>query len=129
MKTMQKMHRFFPVFHSPQTAPCARFFAGGFPKAGKDTVWDFKHKEPKKSFLMAFTITLCVLILTAGMIAVDYQGRKLSFGDDTPPFSVHREEDRTELAIRLFGVNQELDITKIDEFWRFLCDFGCLPHS
>lgn len=92
-------------------------------------MWDFKHKEPKKSFLMAFTITLCVLILTAGMIAVDYQGRKLSFGDDTPPFSVHREEDRTELAIRLFGVNQELDITKIDEFWRFLCDFGCLPHS
>lgn len=47
----------------------------------------------KRRFRTAFVTTLCTLILLLGMVMVDYQGRKISFGDDTPPVQLRREED------------------------------------
>jgi len=47
--------------------------------------------------------------LGIGFVLVDYQGRKLSFGDDQPPFQVVEHQDGTaDLKIKLMGKETEL---------------------
>ncbi len=81
-------------------------------------------------FLFSLGLSLFLLLTVLGIVTVDYQGRRLSFGDSTPPFCVtDKPGGGTELEIRLLGTETELDITKFDEFLKFLCDFGCIPHK
>ncbi len=91
-----------------------------------------RKRDPKgrRTFLFSLGASLFLLITVLGIATVDYQGRRLSFGDDTLPLHV---EDRpgggTDLEVKLLGIDKRVDITKIDEFWNFLLDFGCIPHK
>ncbi len=81
-------------------------------------------------FLCSLGVSMFFLLTALGLATVDYQGRRLSFGDSTPPIHV---EDKpgggAELEIKLLGLDKRVDVTKLDEFWDFLCDFGCIPHK
>ncbi len=87
-------------------------------------------KEGRRAFWLSLGISLFLLMAAAGFVAVDYQGRRLSFGDsDLPLQTMDMPEGRTELKIKLFGVEKEVDITEIDKFWKLFLDFSCIPHS
>lgn len=91
-----------------------------------------KRKETagRRTFFISLGITLFLLITAVGFILVDWQGRRLSFGDPTPPFHlVDRPGEKTELEIRLLGLEKRVDITKLADFFNFLCDFSCIPHK
>ena len=54
----------------------------------------------------------------------------MSFGDDRPPLEVEElPGDRAQLAVRLFGVDTQVDFTQGDKVVDLLLDFLCLPHS
>lgn len=82
-----------------------------------------------RPFWLGFGFGMFVFITGAGLLAVDYQGRKLSFGDDTPIMQVDRTEYRTELTVKAFGHRDTWDVTGLDRAWEFVCDFGCIPHK
>lgn len=87
-------------------------------------------KKSRRAFWLSLGVSLFLFLTAAGLFMVDYQGRKLSFGDNTPPMRVDRHPDGgAELEIKAFGMEKSVDITEIDEFFHFLCDFGCIPHS
>lgn len=75
-------------------------------------------------------MTLFLLLTAAGLIAVDSRGRQLTFGEEAPAFrKISLPAGKTGLEIRLFGQETTVDITKMDEFFGFLLDFGCIPHN
>lgn len=82
-----------------------------------------------RPFWFGLGMGMFVFLTGAGFLAVDYQGRKLSFGDDTPLAKVDRLSTRTELTVKAFGREGCWDVTRLDEVWRFLCDFSCIPHT
>lgn len=83
-----------------------------------------------KVFLFAFGLSLCVLILGLGVATVDYQGRRLSFGDETPVFRVENYEDGTSrLRVKLLGLERTIPFTVFSEMWNFICEFSCIPHG
>ena len=87
-------------------------------------------RKNRRTFWFTLGLSLFLFLTGAGFLTVDYQGRKLSFGDSTPPLYVDRLSDgRAELELKAFGVEKSWDVTKIDEFVDFLCDFGCIPHT
>ncbi len=80
--------------------------------------------------MFSLGLSLFLLLTAAGLLMVDYQGRRLSFGDTALPFQTADLPDgRTELHIQLLGLEKKVDITKIDKFWDFLLDFSCIPHG
>lgn len=86
----------------------------------------------KKRRIFAFTLglSLFVLITLAGCVIVDYQGRRLSFGEDQPPFQVERlPGNRSCLEVDLFGVEAKVDFTQAGRILDLLRDFFCLPGS
>lgn len=89
-----------------------------------------KDRSGRQVFLFTLGLALFVLIAAAGIVMVDWQGRSLSFGDSAPPFQV---EDKPgggkELDIKLLGREEQVDITGLDNFFNFLCDFSCIPHK
>ena len=87
-------------------------------------------KRKRNWFGLSFGLSLFALLTAAGCVVVDYQGRKLSFGDDRPPLEVEElPEGRAQLAVRLFGVDTQVDFTQGDKVVDLLLDFLCLPHS
>lgn len=89
-----------------------------------------KRQKAGRTFLLSFTAALCLLILVLGALTVDYQGRRMSFGDDTPPFQViGRENGNADLSMKLFGKEARVDFTFFNNLWNFLCDFSCIPHN
>lgn len=93
------------------------------------------RKKPRRSraerrvFLCSLGVTLCVLILVFGLITVDYQGRRLSFGDaDLPLEKAVAADGKTRLTVRAFGLQGSFDITELEKFWHFFLDFSCIPH-
>lgn len=87
------------------------------------------RRKERRAFWFGLGIGLFVFITAAGLLVVDYQGRKLSFGDNTPPISLDRQSDPPRLRVKAFGVEESWDASKIKEAMDFLCDFGCLPHK
>ncbi len=87
------------------------------------------RRKERRAFWFGLGIGLFVFITAAGLLVVDYQGRKLSFGDGTPPISLDRQSDPPRLRVKAFGVEESWDASKIKEAMDFLCDFGCLPHK
>ena len=88
------------------------------------------EKKKRKPFWFALGLSLFLFLTAAGFVAVDYQGRKMSFGDSQPPFHVEETADgRAELEIKVFGMEKTMDVTKIDEIWHFVCDFSCIPYK
>ncbi|RKJ39974.1 hypothetical protein D7X94_10125 [Acutalibacter sp. 1XD8-33] len=86
-------------------------------------------KRDRRPFWLGFGLGLFVFLTGAGFLAVDYQGRKLSFGDSDPLAKVDRLGPHTELTVKAFGREKSWDITRLDKAWEFLCDFGCIPHE
>lgn len=88
------------------------------------------EKSGRQVFWFSLGISLFLFLTAAGLVAVDCQGRRLSFGDDTPPFqTVGIGNGRTALEIRLLGAETRVDVTGIHDFLNFLLDFGCIPHK
>lgn len=86
--------------------------------------------SPRAVFSFSFAFTFFVLLVSIGFIFVDYEGRKMSFGDDTPPFQVEEQNTGTSvLEIKTMGLHTEVDVTRLDNFFDFLCEFGCIPHQ
>lgn len=102
----------------------------GRPAAGKpDAAPGRSARAERRVFLCSLGVTLCVLILVLGLITVDYQGRRLSFGEALPPLEkVNVPGGGTELALRVFGFEKHVDITWLEKFWDFFLDFSCIPH-
>lgn len=86
-------------------------------------------RTERRVFLCSLGVTLCILILVIGLVTVDYQGRRLSFGDTAPPLEKAVSPDGgTRLFMRAFGLEGSLDITWFEKFWNFFLDFSCIPH-
>lgn len=88
------------------------------------------NRQARKSFWISMGVTLAMLILLIGAVTVDYRGRRLSFGDDTPPLKkISSENGTVTLEVKLFGIETEADITEIDKIWKLILDFSCIPHG
>ena len=87
-------------------------------------------KRNNRAFWLGFGVALSLLVAGTGLLAVDYQGRRLSFGDAAPPLAVDRLPDGTaQLTVKAFGVEEEVDITALDQAVNVLWDFACLPRG
>ena len=84
-------------------------------------------KEEKRCFWLGLGLGLFILLTTAGLFTVDYQGRKLSFGDSTPLAQVERSASRAQLTVKALGQKRTWDVTALDKAWRFILDFSCMP--
>lgn len=88
-----------------------------------------KKQKNRQSFLFSLGFSLFLLLTAAGLLAVDYQGRRLSFGDDDLPFqTTELPNGRTALQIKVLGAEEQIDITPLEKFYHFLLDFSCIPH-
>lgn len=86
-------------------------------------------REERRAFWFSWALSLFVFMTAAGLLAVDYQGRKLSFGDSTPPVSLDRQAQPPQLRIKAFGLEESFDAAGLDSAIDLLCDFGCIPHK
>ena len=84
-----------------------------------------KHTK-RRAFFLALGISLFLFITAVGFVVVDYQGRRLSFGESQPPLWLR---GRYTLEVDLLGVEASLDATALGRARDFLLDFLCLPHS
>lgn len=88
-----------------------------------------KHTK-RRAFFLALGISLFLFITAVGFVVVDYQGRRLSFGESQPPLWLRRlPGGRYTLEVDLLGVETSLDATGLGRARDFLLDFLCLPHS
>ena len=88
-----------------------------------------KHTK-RRIFFLALGISLFLFITAVGFVVVDYQGRRLSFGDEQPPFQVEQlPNGKACLQVKLFGLNASWDVTSASRAWEAICDFCCIPHK
>ena len=86
-----------------------------------------KHTK-RRAFFLALGISLFLFITAVGFVVVDYQGRRLSFGEE-PAAPVAAAPPRGALHTRSRVVEASLDATGLGRARDFLLDFLCLPHS
>lgn len=87
-------------------------------------------RQNRNLFLCSLGTTLFLLLTAVGLITVDSRGRQLTLGEEDPAFrKIVLPEGKTCLKIHLFDWEAQVDITKIDDFFNFLLDFGCIPHN
>ena len=87
-------------------------------------------RAEKRIVLLSFAITFSILVLVLGFIKVDYEGRKMSINDTTPPFMVIENFDGTStLKTKPFDIEKETDVTKINNLWKIIKDFCCIPNN
>ena len=87
-------------------------------------------RKNKRVFALSLGLSLFVFLTLAGCVVVDTQGRRLSFGDDQPPFQVeHLPNDQARLDVKLFGTDTSSDFTQADRVLNMVRDFFCLPQS
>lgn len=86
------------------------------------------RRQERRVFWFSFSISFFVFLTALGFLVVDYQGRKLSFGDSAPPIALDRQSDPPRLRVKAFGIEEDFDATPLHKALDFLCDFGCLPH-
>ena len=88
-----------------------------------------KHSR-KHTFALSLALSLFVFLTLAGCAIVDAQGRRLSFGDEQPPFQVEQlSNGKACLQVKLFGLNASWDVTSASRAWEAICDFCCIPHK
>ena len=89
-----------------------------------------KKKAERAPFYASLGVSLAILITGLGFATVDYQGRRLSLGDSTPPVDVvSLPNGGTGVHIKLMGIDRDFDITGFKAVWDFVCDFACLPRD
>lgn len=82
-----------------------------------------------RSFMISFISTVLVLLLFIGMLAVDAEGRRLSFNDTSPAVEVVYNADGTaEMQINAFSIDRSVNVTGLVKTWHFVADFFCIPH-
>ncbi len=86
-------------------------------------------KREWRAFGLGLGIGLFVFLTAFGLLAVDYQGRKMSFGDSTPIAQIQRGAGQAQLTVKAFGQEKTWDVTSLDEALQFLRDFACLPGN
>lgn len=86
-------------------------------------------KKDWRGFWLGFGVTVFLLVTALGLVTVDYRGRKMSFGDSTPVAEVERDVGRATLKVKAFGQERSWDVTKAQEVWEMVLDFGCIPHQ
>ena len=88
-----------------------------------------KHSR-KHTFALSLALSLFVFLTLAGCAIVDAQGRRLSFGDEQPPFQVEQlSNGKASLGARRFGRDAAWDATSASRAWDAVCDFCCIPHK
>ena len=88
-----------------------------------------EKRKRKQPFYFSLGFSLFLLLTAAGLLTVDYQGRRLSFGDSDLPFQTTAlPNGRTALQIKVLGAEGEIDITELEKIYHFLLDFSCIPH-
>ncbi|WP_099205599.1 hypothetical protein [Scatolibacter rhodanostii] len=86
-------------------------------------------RKKKRIFVFSFTITISFLILISGLILVDFQGRKMSTGDKTPPISIVEESEETKyLHIYSLGIDKKIDVSTVSVVWKDIRKFLSLPE-
>lgn len=86
------------------------------------------RRKARKAFWFSLGMGLFVFLTGAGLLAVDYQGRRLSFGDSTPLVLLDRQGETPRLRVKAFGIEDSWDAAGLDQALQFLYDFGCLPR-
>ena len=86
-------------------------------------------KQNTRFFWLGLGLGLFVLLTTAGILTVDYQGRRLSFGDAIPLARVEKSPNRVELTVKAFGQERTWDVTRLERVWQFILEFGCIPQA
>ncbi|MGN0479578.1 MAG: hypothetical protein ACI4GO_09100 [Hominenteromicrobium sp.] len=83
-----------------------------------------------RSFLISFVCTVLALLLLLGMLAVDAEGRRLSFNDTSPAVElVYNADGTADLLIHAFSLNRRVRVTGLVKMWHFIADFFCIPHG
>lgn len=77
----------------------------------------------------SFSITLILLFLLGGLVAVDYSGRSMTFDDKTPVAAVQRVGEDTYLNVKVFGIDKSYDVTPVADAVETFADFICFPDS
>ena len=88
-----------------------------------------KKKSDWKIFFCSFSISFSLFLFIAGMLVVDYTGRKMVFADDTPIIRVTEEQGHQIAACNLFGIKKTAEITEFVNIWKKICDFCCIPNN
>lgn len=87
-------------------------------------------EKRRRIFALSLGASLSVLLTVAGCVIVDYQGRRMSFGEDDPPLQVERlPGGRSQLEVDVTGVKAEMDFTGPAHVLDLLRDFFCLPQN
>lgn len=86
-------------------------------------------KSDWRAFGLGLGIGLFVFLTGFGLLAVDYQGRKMSFGDSTPLAGLRYQDGAALLTVKAFGLERTWDVTGLERAWQFFCDFNCIPHA
>lgn len=83
-----------------------------------------------RAFLMSFFCTALALLLVAGLLMVDTEGRRLSFNDNAPPAEIlYKTDGKAFLQINAFELNARIPVTGAMKVWRFFEKFFCLPQG
>lgn len=76
------------------------------------------QKNKIRIFYVSFFSTICVVLLLWGLIKVDFQGRKISTGDKTPPFEIVRQDqNQVYFQITSMGIEKKWDISFAANSW------------
>ncbi|MGI6255120.1 MAG: hypothetical protein ACOYJZ_05760 [Acutalibacter sp.] len=84
----------------------------------------------RRIFNLSLGFSLWVLLTVAGCVIVDYQGRRMSFGEENPPLEVERQPGgKAQLEVDVLGVEAQVDFTGPARALDLLRDFFCLPRD
>ena len=82
-----------------------------------------------RTFIISFVSTALALLLFIGLLAVDAEGRRLSFNDTSPAVEIVYNADGTaDLQINAFSLDRRVRATGLVKTWHFIADFFCIPH-
>lgn len=73
--------------------------------------------KEKRCFFTSFVLTLCLILLTCGIVLADYHTARVGFGRSDPLIAVDfRENQRVMLRVNTMGLRAEWDITQADYY-------------
>lgn len=82
-----------------------------------------------RAFILSFVCTALALLLLIGILAVDAEGRRLSFNDTSPAVEIVYNADGTaDMQINAFSLDRRVRVTGLVKTWHFIADFFCIPH-
>lgn len=77
-----------------------------------------KDVHQRRCFLASFFTTLCLILLTCGIILVDYQTGRVALGEQQPMILVRVAQDSATLQVHVLGTDVQWDVTAVDQWIR-----------